>query len=167
MTDEKCYYFDTNVLLEHYHSEKYQLQTEIRRLSGDNSVVYISNLTYLELLGVLMRYHRDKKIRKKPLDRIIEQVERDVGTSSRHRFQLVPAQEGIFHAARILMRTYGENYALGTNDALHIAMAKMIPNAVMVTSDGGRKNRKMKGVCHSIGLEVLDPELPDPAEQVE
>ncbi|MDD2814122.1 MAG: type II toxin-antitoxin system VapC family toxin [Thiotrichaceae bacterium] len=158
MADEKCYYFDNNVLVKHYIPEK--SETEIRRLSSD-AVVYISNWTYLELLGVLMRFFRSKEIKKKKLHSVIEQIKHDIGTSSRHRFQLITVQESAFHDAGKLILAHAMTYELSANDALHIAMAKMIPHAVMVTSDGGKNSGKMKGVCHSIGLAVLDPEISD------
>jgi len=157
MSDDKCYYFDTNVLFKHYVSK----ETEIRRLSSSSTtaVVYVSNLTYLEVLGVLMRYCRQGKLKKRKIDSIIDLLKDDIGTTSSHRFQLVVTQEGVFRRARALMREYAMDYELSANDALHIAIAKTLtPEVIMVTSDGGKSFGKMKGVCAEIGLEVFDPE---------
>jgi predicted nucleic acid-binding protein len=156
MSDDQCYYFDTNVLFKHYVSK----ETEIRRLSSTSAVVYVSNLTYLEVLGVLMRYFRQGKLRKRQIDSILDQLKRDIGTTSNHRFQLVSTQEGVFRNARKLIIEYAMIYELSTNDALHIAIAKTLtPVVIMVTSDGGKSLGKMKGVCAKIGLGVFDPEI--------
>ncbi len=156
MSINKRYYFDTNALFKHYVSK----ETEIRRLSSSTAVVYVSNLTHLEVLGVLMRYLRQGKLKEKKIHSIIDQLQHDIGTTPRHRFQLVSTQEGVFRYARALMTKYAKNYELGTNDALHIAIAKTLtPVVIMVTSDGGKNLGKMKGVCAKIGLEVLDPEI--------
>ena len=156
MSNDKCYYFDANVLFKHYHSEKPEI--EIRCLSI-NHIVYVSNLGYLEVLGVFMRYLRQNKLKKRTVDRIIERLQHDIGTSSRDRFQLVPSQEGIFRDARTLMTQYAKDYELSCNDALHIAIAKTLTSVIMVTSDGGKSLGKMKGVCAKVGLEVFDPEI--------
>lgn len=158
MSELQRYYFDTNALIKHYISDK--SETEIRRLSC-NATVYISNLTYLEFLGVVMRFFRSKELKKKQLSKIIERIEHDIGTNARHRFQLITTQENVFREARNLMRNYGTKYELGTNDALHIVMARaMTPVVIVVTSDGGKNSGKMKGVCKEIGLAVYDPEQP-------
>lgn len=163
MSDNKCYYFDTNVLHKHYVSEK--AETDIRRLSI-NATVYVSNLAYLEVLNVFMRHYRQKQLKNKKLHSIIERLEHDIGTTSRHRFQLVVTQEGIFRYARALMMEHATTFELSANDALHIAIAKTLtPAVIMVTSDGGKGAGKMKGVCAKIGLEILDPERVTTSEQ--
>lgn len=166
MCTEKSYYFDANALLKYYGLDKErdnsEIYTAIRRLST-NHTVYVSNLTYLETLGVLMKRvrHPDdrQKINRRKLNPLIDQMIRDIGATERHRFQLIPAQDGIFRTARALMIEHAHKYELGTNDALHIAMAKTLnPSVIMVTSDGGKRAGKMKGVCAEMGLEVFDPE---------
>ncbi len=157
MSEQKCYYFDTNALIKHYISQ--DQETTLRRLST-TATVYISNLTYLEMLGVLMKFFRKKEIKRKHLNSIIEQLKRDIGTTSRHRFQLITTQEGVFQKARALMIRYAEKYELGTNDSLHIAMASLCnPPVIMVTSDGGKNEGKMKGICKEINLHICDPEI--------
>jgi len=157
MSAEQCYYFDTNALYKHYVSDK--SETTIRRLSTTNTV-YVSNLSYLETLSVLMKYFRQGKLKKKAVNRVIDQLKHDIGTTPRHRFQLVATPEGVFRDARALMIEYAMKYELSTNDALHIAMARTLtPPVIMVTSDGGKSDSgKMKGVCSQIRLEVFDPE---------
>lgn len=166
MCPEKSYYFDANALLKFYGLDKEldnsEIFTAIRRLSI-NHTVYVSNLTYLETLGVLMkrvRHPKDRqKIDRRKLNQLIDQMKRDIGATQRHRFQLIPAQDGIFRSARALMTEHANKYELGVNDALHIAMVKTLTSSViMVTSDGGKRAGKMKGVCAEIGLEVFDPE---------
>lgn len=164
MSDKKRYYFDTNALYKHYIFE--QQPTTIHELS-DNHHVFISNLTYLEMLNVLMRHVRTKKIRRKSALRVMRKLEEDIGTTPRHRFQLVAAPEGIFRTARVLIAEYAVKYELSTNDALHIAIAKSLdPAVIMVTSDGGKGAGKMKGVCAEIKLVVFDPETKNLASEL-
>jgi len=156
MSEQKCYYFDTNALIKHYISK--DQETALRRLST-TATVYVSNLTYLEMLGVLMKFFRKKEIKRKHLNSIIEQLKQDIGTTPRHRFQLMTTQEGVFQKARALMMKYAATYELGTNDSLHVAIASLCtPSVIMVTSDGGKNDGKMKGVCKEIKLSAYDPE---------
>jgi len=156
MSDNKYYYFDANVLYKHYVSEK--AETGIRRLST-TATVYVSNLAYLEVLGVFMRHYRQERLGKHKVRSLVKRLKRDIGPTPDYRFRLVTTQEGIFRYARALMTEYAMIYELSTNDALHIAIAKIhSPPLIMVTSDGGKGSGKMKGVCAKIGLEILDPE---------
>ncbi|MEN9849159.1 MAG: hypothetical protein RL368_1899 [Pseudomonadota bacterium] len=159
MSDTVLYYLDTNAFFKFYFSPDEISKAQIRTLATDGATLCISNLTYLEFLGMLMRKYRNNELRKKTLGKIVAQLEEDVGTE--RRFHIIPVQEDIFSEARRLMLRYGGDYALGTNDALHIVMAKTFsPEMIMVTSDGGKSDGKMKGVCRELGLNIFDPEQP-------
>jgi predicted nucleic acid-binding protein len=169
MSDTVLYYLDTNAFSKYYVLDKSdtpegeevqrRAQERIRALATANAPLYISNLTHLEFLGTLMKKCRDHKLKYRAITKILDQLEKDIGSEAYHRFQIIPVQAGIFSEARRLMVSYGKNYALGTNDALHIVMAKTFsPEMTMVTSDGGKSDGKMKGVCRELGLNILDPE---------
>ncbi|MCP4695997.1 MAG: type II toxin-antitoxin system VapC family toxin [Gammaproteobacteria bacterium] len=127
-------------------------------------------MTYLEFLGNLMQHERTKhngqwELRPKEVNRLRERLKKDIGTTARHRFQLAPTMDGVFQYARALMTGHArrKQCELGTNDALHIAIARLMqPEVILVTSDGGRQRgdtfAKMKCVCQRIGLAFFDPE---------
>lgn len=137
----------------------------VRRLTSSTATVYVSKLTYLEFLSNLMRHERTKELRVKEVNNLIDRLKKDIGTTARHRFQLVPTMDGVFQYARALMLRHARKNQcdLGTNDALHIAIAKLMqPEVILVTSDGGKQRgdtfAKMKCVCQRIGLAFFDPE---------
>lgn len=181
------YYLDTNALYAFYRQDmaslakhsNYQHYRElrggrfIRRLSSGSASVYVSDLTYLEFLGNLMRHERTQhngrwELSPREVKRIINRLKKDIGRTARHRFQLAPPiDDVVFRYARALMMDHARRYTceLGTNDAIHIAIAKLMePPVILVTSDGGKKrgpnSAKMKCVCDRIGLQWLDPEAP-------
>jgi predicted nucleic acid-binding protein len=178
------YYFDTNALYAFYRDgmslTKHPNYKHYQDMKGGPIVVnlvkssattiYVSNLIYLEFLGVLMRHERTQRsgkweLKRKEVDCLIERLKEDIGTTARHYFQLVPTMDGVFQEARTLIIEHARRgqCALGTNDALHIAIAKLMqPKVILVTSDGGGQRgdtfAKMKCVCQRIGLEFFDPE---------
>lgn len=156
MSEQNCYYFDTNALIEYYISEDQEtsLQATLRHLSS-TAMVYVSNLAYLEMLGVLMKLFRAQRIKRKHLNSIIERLKKDIGTTSRHRFQLITIQEEAYQKAQELMIKYAATYRLSTNDSLHIAIASLHnPPVIMVTFD-----KTVKDFCKEIKLNTYDLEL--------
>lgn len=182
------YYLDTNALYAFYRDgmgtlqrkhPHYQAMTggeKVRELS-ETAQVYISELTYVEFIGRITRHSRTSiaqgsnkmELKKREIDTILEALRKDIGHSARHRFQLVPVAEDAYRYARELMLNHARGKGacgLDTNDALHIATAKMLqPPVTLVTSDGGKSRglntAKMKCACDCINLKYFDPELDD------
>ncbi len=150
MSSSKCYYFDTNPMVKYY-SFKNEKGVEIVRQLVATQTIYISNLTLLEFLNVLMKSFRDKRINKKVLLRVSQQLNSDVI----EKLNLIKNPENVFQFARDLMFQYATSSALSTNDALHISIAKLMQvQPIMVTSD-----RVIKNICTQIQLATFDPEI--------
>ncbi len=178
------FYLDTNALYAFYRDNRVSLTKHpnyqhyqdmkggliVRRLSSSTATIYVSNLTYLEFLSNLMRHERTQRngqweLSRREVNLLRERLKKDIGTTARHRFRLVPTIDGVFQYGRALMISHArrKQCELGTNDALHIAIAKLMqPKVILVTSDGGGQRgdtfAKMKCVCQRIGLEFFDPE---------
>ncbi|MDM8547580.1 PIN domain-containing protein [Candidatus Venteria ishoeyi] len=143
---------------------------------SETAQAHISALTGDEFLKCMMSHSRKHskssnkmELRKLEMDTILEALRKDIGHSARHRFQLVPVAEDAYRYARELMLNHARGKGacgLDTNDALHIATAKMLqPPVTLVTSDGGKSRglntAKMKCACDCINLKYFDPELDD------
>lgn len=98
-----------------------------------------------------MKSFRDKRINKKVLLRVSQQLNSDVI----EKLNLIKNPENVFQFARDLMFQYATSSALSTNDALHISIAKLMQvQPIMVTSD-----RVIKNICTQIQLATFDPEI--------
>ncbi len=148
MSFDKRYYFDTNALIKYY-AFKDEKGIEITQKIVDNFPVFISNLTSLEYFKKLMDFFRKKEINKSNLKKLTQRFYED----TENRFILIANPENIFFDAQQLILTYGKTNNISANDALHICIAKCIPNGIIVTSD-----RVIKNICDKIQLATFDPE---------
>lgn len=151
------YYFDTNAFWKYYYDQKGAL--EIRRLvSSSGFQVFISQMTLLECLGVLMKYYRKKLIKRRELNSILKRIRRDVGTRNTHRpFSLILLSTKKFQVSEQILLNYADRHAIQTNDALHLAVALDIANngneIIFVTSDNA-----LYHVATSHTLSCFNPE---------
>ena len=154
---DSIYYFDTNALWKFYYGQENYLK--IRRLvASSSSQILVSPLTMIEFVGVLMKYHRKKPVKRKHVNAIIRRMRRDVGTVNRHRpFRVDDLPENVFREAESILLRCGDN-AIQTIDALHLAVVVRLDRLststiVLVTSDGPLLNAAQKS-----GVNCYDPE---------
>jgi len=174
----KRYYFDTNALYAFYRHKMVSLLRNpryanyldlqggafLQQLVKQNTEIFVSRLTCLEFISVLLKHERGKELKKvHEVDPLLALLKHDI----EHTFRLEPQTEDTFLKAQELLLKHARRggCALETNDAIHIATAMLMqPQAVLVTSDGGKQRgtnfSKMKCVCQRIGLEFFDPEQP-------
>jgi uncharacterized protein with PIN domain len=86
--ENQQYYFDTNAVVKYYMDEPGSLQ--ISRLVSNTKPILISPLTIVECVGVLMKFHREKKLRKRKLNKILKLLEKNTANGEQIRpFQVV------------------------------------------------------------------------------
>lgn len=150
------YYLDTNALWQFYRNDKgtANVQGLVNRAPGQ---VLISPLTTLEFIGVLMKYHRRRYIKRKQIHAIVRRLRRDSALGRGQRpFQVIPLPEGCLGEAQGILLQHGCTCNLQTNDALHLGIAARLNAAlpvVMVTSDGA-----LQTAAQRRGVSWYDPE---------
>lgn len=154
----ELYYLDTNALWKYYHGQKGD--RNVRRLvAGSSFQVLVSPLTVVEFIGVLMRHHRCKRIKRKDVNAVVKRLRRDIATVNVHRpFRMVDLPDAFFREAQGILLQYAGEYAIQTNDALHLAIAIRLSRQpalpiVFVTSDGALQHAAQRN-----GLGCYDPE---------
>lgn len=149
------YYFDANALLKYYRDEKGSLNVQL--LVASARPIYISPLTWLEYLSTLKKIQRKGDLKAREFRRVWKRLRDDVSTQSfatSRPFCELPMPDGYFRTAGDILLKYGDKN-FGTHDALHIAIAQLLPNQpIFVTSD-----KALKNVCKQINLPCYDPEI--------
>jgi predicted nucleic acid-binding protein len=139
-------------------NELKQHALHIRRLVSNEKPILISPLTIIEFLSVLMKANRKKELKKRTIKKIIKDVEKNISTveeTSNCPFYLIAFPENIFLLAKDILLKYSDIYAIGSNDALHLAIIQNLAlEAVMVTSDNS-----MQKVCERLTISFYDPEI--------
>lgn len=163
LNSKQRFYFDANALWKYYHpgqAEKGSLG--IRRFVAQAAIpILISPLTMLEVLGVLMKYRRQKVLKQRAVNKVADRLKHDAKPETRHRhFELIPMPKGIFHQAENIVLQYAKTFDIGSNDALHLAIVtqlrkEVFPEIVLVTSDNS-----MQRTCEKTGLTFYNPEYP-------
>lgn len=150
---EKKYYFDANALFKYYRNEEGSLN--IRRLVSNAKPIYISPITWLECQSVLKKEQRQGQLKPRAVRQVWSRLRDDVSPSftTSRPFCELPIPEGCFRQAGSFLLEYAGQFQFGANDALHVAIAYLLPNkSVFVTSD-----RSLTKVCHQIKLPCYDP----------
>ncbi len=157
-TTDVLYYLDTNALWKFYQDQKGDIN--IRRLiAKSSSQVLVSPLTLLEFVGVLMKYHRKKLIKRKHIHAIAKRLRRDSAIGKTNRpFHIIESPNGSFREAENILLECGSDCDFQTNDALHLAAViklrtSMAVPIVLVTSDGA-----LQYVASRKGVACYDPE---------
>lgn len=151
------YYFDTNAFWKYYYNQNGAL--EIHRLvTSSDTQIFVSQITLLECIGVLMKYYRKKIIKRRELNSILKRIRRDVGTINRHRpFSLVTISTNKYKISEQILLSYADRHAIQTNDALHLAIALELASnghdITFVTSDNALAN-----VATAHTMPCLNPE---------
>jgi predicted nucleic acid-binding protein len=153
---QTLYYFDTNALLKYYNDEQGRLP--LRRLVANSlQPILVSPLTLLEYHGVLMKSYRQRVLKRKKLNTLVDLLRRNTGVNHTHRpFQLVQLPEDAFRVAENILLQQASTFDIGANDALHLAIVKQLPltpSPILVTSD-----RSMQHIGGRLGVAVYDPE---------
>lgn len=151
------YYFDTNAFWKYYFDQKGALETR-QLVTTATSQIFISQITLLECIGVLMKYYRKKVIKRKELTSILKRIRRDVGTHNRLRpFRLISVTTGKFRNSEYILLSHADRHAIQTNDAIHLAVALDLASKgnqiIFVTSD-----KALLHVATSHLMTCFDPE---------
>ncbi|MCK5521768.1 MAG: type II toxin-antitoxin system VapC family toxin [Thiomargarita sp.] len=119
------YYFDANALFKYYQDEKGSLR--IRRLVARTPhPILVSELTLLECFGIAVKRHRQKRLKKKVIRKMLKHLRKDVCAQVRP-FTLIFMSDGLFHLAENILLQYALTFDIGSNDALHLAIVKKLP----------------------------------------
>ncbi|MDY7075645.1 MAG: type II toxin-antitoxin system VapC family toxin, partial [Chloroflexota bacterium] len=132
------YYFDANALWKFYRDEKGDMN--VRRLVARSpSQVLISPLTMLEFFGVLMKYYRQRLLKRKQVRAVAKRLRRDSTTGNVHRpFRMVQVLTDSFRQAQSILLQEASEYNIQANDALHLAILLALNTSdpvVLVTCD--------------------------------
>lgn len=112
------YYLDTNALYAFYrhnmisllrypnyqHYETLTGGIKLQQLTQQGAEFFVSRLTYLEFIGVLLRHTRGKELKRRELDQILATLERDI----KHLFKFIPQTDTILHDAQALLLTHAQ-----------------------------------------------------------
>lgn len=156
---DPLYYFDTNALWKFYRDEKGDVN--VRRLVAQcPSQVIISPLTTLEFFGVLMKYYRQRLIKRRQIHAIAKRLRRDSAIGNTHRpFRMVQVPDGSFRQAQSILLQDAGACSIQPNDALHLAIVLSLDTAdpvMLVTSDGPLQNTAQRR-----GVDCYNPETGD------
>jgi predicted nucleic acid-binding protein len=161
------YYLDANALVTYYiETEGAKGKENLRRLVSDYPT-YISPLTQLEFVHVLLKFVRKGLLRLSGAKSLVNELNADVRIEqavNRRPFAMLDMPDGIYKRAERLLLDNGD-LSIGSADMLHLAIVEkkrlIIPDLTMITSDGGTSDGKMKKVCRNIGIPFYDPEMTD------
>jgi predicted nucleic acid-binding protein len=160
MAPNPRYYFDTNALWKYYPPGWHEDGSlDIRRfVSNKSNPILVSPLTVVEFFGRLMKHRRQHHEKRKKIHKLALRLRRDTGTETKkRRFNIVPLPDGVFRLAETILLEHGYNFDIGSNDALHLAIAAKLQAyfaaAVLVTSDNS-----MQKVCEKMQILFHDPE---------
>jgi len=151
------YYFDTNALYKYYRGGEKGVEV-LERLVAQ-SLNFVSPLTQLEMIQVLLKEQRRGNLKKKAVRQFVEKMRRDTtgDIRSERPFKMIDFPSVCFERATALLLLHGGQFDFGSLDALHIAIGQWLqadhPGVKMVTSDRG-----VKAVCERIKLPCFDPE---------
>ena len=150
---EKPLYLDANALIRYYSKEEGTLSIR-RAFSVSKNEIFISSLTILEFLGVIVKFRRSGKLRKYELKNIVKRLRRDTNKYGSNRtFTHIKFPKSCFKLAETLLIGIAENVSIGANDCIHVAIVKNSEIEMrMVSSDTG-----LKKICSKINIEVFDP----------
>ncbi|OAD20799.1 hypothetical protein THIOM_003473 [Candidatus Thiomargarita nelsonii] len=141
--------------MKHHQEEMGILQ--IRRLVSRTAFpILISPMTSLEVIGKLTQFFRQGLIKRKNLNTIITLLKKETGTKTTIRpFEMLELPDNVFRLAETILLEHAK-FAIGSNDALHLAIVKKLPleQPIMVTSD-----QSLQKVCESIQISFYDPEM--------
>jgi predicted nucleic acid-binding protein len=144
--NQNHYYFDANALFKFYRSEDGSM--DIRRIvSNPSNQIYISSLTIVEFIGAICKWVRKGYIRRGSARKIVKRLRKDIGSVTGGRpFRMIKIPEGVFRLAERILLERAVESAIGSCDALHLAMASRISSVsalfILVTSD-----IPMQGCC--------------------
>lgn len=157
-TTNQKYYFDANALVKYYKEEPGSLQ--IKRLVSNAKPILISPLTLVECVSVFMTLNRKKALNKKRLNTILKLIDKNVNVeeietnTTTRPFHVMTMQKEIFSLAKHILVQNAHTFAIGSNDALHLAIIQNLAlETVMVTSD-----KSMQKVCERLQIPFYDPE---------
>ena len=153
----KKYYFDTCAFLKYYKDEEGSLNVK-RLVSRVANPIILSSLTILELVSVLMKYYRKGYLNKRTIRRVFKRIRRDTGIKYTTRpFTMIAFPNNSFKRAESILIEYASQYDVGSNDALHLAIAEnaqlKFNHVTFVTSDVS-----LQHVCNKIEISYYDPE---------
>ena len=159
MTTDQRYYLETNALFKFYRDEPGALH--VRQLVAQcTSPALVSSLTLLEFIGVLMKYHRKRQIKRREVNAIARRLRRDSGVGkTTRRFQVIQMPETCYREAEGILLQHGR-HDVQTNDALHLAVVVKLNTAdqiKLVTSD-----KSLQHVARQRGIGCYDPEVGPP-----
>ena len=157
-------YFDANTLVKYSALPTYREEKGVeivQRLVNQAEInIFYSSLTLLETWKVLHgelrkgTFGQKRNKAKKNLVNILEQLSTHL---SKPPFDILDSQmsEDIMLHAKILIQNYGDYYAVGSMDMIHVALVQnsSIESLVMVSSDKGVKN-----ICDCENIPLFDPE---------
>lgn len=160
MSQKQRYYFDANALWKFYKPGREEKGSVcIRRLVSSVSVpILVSPLTVLELVGTLMRRRRQGILKQRSVNKVVSRLKQDIKLNTKiHHFELIAMPQGSFHTAEYILLQHAKTFAIGSNDALHLAIAAKLqahfPIVALVTSDNS-----MQKVCEKMQILFHDPE---------
>lgn len=128
-TNKAVCYLDTNAYMLYYLDQ--QGSQQIRGMISNSLYdVWISNLTFLEFLGKLLKLYRKKQISKKLLRAIVRRIRRDIGTSDGRVFSLLEFPVKSLARAESILLSEGLNYGIQVNDAIHLSIALFLKSNI-------------------------------------
>lgn len=138
-------YVDTSAFAKRFFAEKHTQEMEAFALSGDWRLA-VSSLTLTEFRSVLKRRLRAGSVGAPFVAHATEQLSIEIASDAL-AFHAIDAS--LFELAGLLIERLGS--PLGTLDALHLACAKAMRAALLVSAD-----RQLLKAAQEAGLDVLD-----------
>lgn len=124
-------YVDTSALVKYYYPEEGSEAVESRLLGA--SRVFLSQLSLVEMASALAKKLRARELRLGERARIWTAFLADLKAP---QVELVPIRSGHLDHAVELLNEYGKTFNLRSLDALHLAVARLVPCEEVLTSDG-------------------------------
>lgn len=124
-------YVDTSALVKYYYPEEGSETVEVLILGA--SRVFLSQLSLVEMASALAKKLRTRELRSRERTRIWTAFLSDLKAP---QVDLLPIRPGHLDHAVELLNEYGKAFNLRSLDAVHLAVARLVPCDEILTSDG-------------------------------
>ena len=143
------YFFDTSALVKHFCKEKgTNVVSEI--ILDDKNIVWISELSKLEIFSALHKKYRMGEISETDLEKAMEGIYLEM-----EFFNIEPLNSAVVYEAINLLNAYGKSYGIRTLDSLQIATFTLISEKdwIFVAAD-----ELLYKLVTQMGYRVINPE---------
>jgi predicted nucleic acid-binding protein len=112
------YFFDTSVLAKVYHQE--EGTPEVLKIYAGEHKIYISELARIESHSAVYRKYREKEIKKKTLNLLIDKFTADLD----EKYEILYFSPSVIEQAVDILSKYGESRSIKTLDSLQLSFFK-------------------------------------------